>query len=63
MPRHVLDKGAFVPAPHSSALCLRVGVTRVTLRTAVSWTLLVKVAVRQSTLVMSPPYWNSLEDC
>ena len=59
-----------MPASHSSALCLRVGVTRVTLRTAVSWTLLVMVAVRQSTLavktrwlVVLPPYWNSLGDC
>jgi len=59
-----------VPAPCSSALRLRVGVTRVTLGIAVSWTLLVMVAVTRSNqpvttrwLVMLPPYWNSLGDC
>ena len=74
MPRDVSDKGALVPAPSSSALRLRVGVTRVTLGIAVSWTLLVMVVVRVAVtrsnqpvttrwLVMLPPFWNSLEDC
>ena len=40
VPKLTLDKGAFVPTPSSSPLCLRVGVTRVTLRTAVPWNLL-----------------------
>ena len=45
---HHLDNlygGASVPNPNSSVLWLRVGVTRVTLGIAVSWTLLVTVAV------------------
>ena len=53
MPRDVSDKGALVPAPSTSALCLLVGVTRVTLRTDVSWTLLVMVAVRRITLAVT----------
>ena len=66
----ILDRGATVPALTSSALRLRVGVTRVTQRTTVSWTLLVMVAVTRSNqpmttrwLVMLPPFWNSLGDC
>ena len=70
----VLDRGASVPALTSSALRPRVGVTRVTLGIAVSWTLLVMVVVRVAVtrsnqpvttrwLVMFPPFWNSLEDC
>jgi hypothetical protein len=67
---HLLDVphgGVFVPAPSSSPLCLRVGVTRVTLRTAVSWNLLVMVAVRRGTLAVTTrwlvvllPFWDSL---
>ncbi len=70
---HLLDiphGGAFVSAPSSSALRLRVGVTRVTLGIAVSWTLLVMVAVTRGNkpvatrlLMVLPPFWNSLGDC
>ena len=67
---HNLHEGVFVPVPSSSALGLRVGVTRVTPRTTVSWTLLEMVivtsgslAVRMRWLVVLPPFWASLGIC
>jgi hypothetical protein len=73
LPHHFLDnphEGSFMLAQTGAALRLRVGLTRVTPGIAVSWTLLVMVAVRRITLavtmrwlVVLPPIWNSLGDC
>ena len=47
-----LHGGAFVPAPQHSVLALRVGVMRVTQRTAISWTLLEIMVVTRGTLAV-----------